>query len=115
MNVKEKAKLFAIKAHMGQVRKNEPEKPMVIHPISVGGLLEEYGYDDLVVAAGYLHDVVEDTKYTIDDIETEFGKEVASLVMSASEPDKSLPWEERKQHAIELTKNLPLRNKLVKI
>ena len=113
MDLKEKAKIFAINAHMGQIRKSEPDKPMIIHPISVGMLLEEYGYDEAVVAAGYLHDVVEDTKYTIEDIKKEFGDEVANLVMGASEPDKSLSWEERKAHTIEETKKLPLKNKLV--
>lgn len=113
MNLKEKAKMFAIHAHMGQIRKSEPDKPMIIHPISVGMLLEEYGYDESVVAAGYLHDVVEDTKYTIEDIRKEFGDEIANLVMNASEPDKSLSWEERKKHTIEETKHLPLKNKLV--
>lgn len=113
VNIKEKAKLFAINAHSGQVRKSEPDKPMIIHPISVGQLLEEYGYDDNVIAAGYLHDVVEDTKYTIDDIKEEFGEDIANLVMGASEPDKSLSWEMRKKHTIEETRNLPLRNKLV--
>ena len=113
MNLKEKAKIFAINAHMGQIRKSEPDKPMIIHPISVGMLLEEYGYDEPVIASGYLHDVVEDTKYTIEDIKREFGDEVANLVMGASEPDKSLSWEERKAHTIEETKKLPLRNKLV--
>ena len=90
MDLKEKAKIFAINAHMGQIRKSEPDKPMIIHPISVGMLLEEYGYDESIVAAGYLHDVVEDTKYTIEDIENEFGPEIANLVMGVSEPDKSL-------------------------
>ena len=113
MDIKEKAKEFAIKAHKGQVRKNEKDKPMIMHPISVVELLEEYDYDDNVVAAGYLHDVVEDTKYTIEDIEKEFGKDIASLVIGASERDKSLSWEERKQHTIDETKSLPLRNKLV--
>ncbi len=42
---------------------------MVIHPIIVANILKEYGYDDKVVAAGYLHDTVEDTVTTIDDIE----------------------------------------------
>ncbi len=113
MDIKEKAKLFAIKAHKGQVRKSESDKPMIIHPISVGKLLESYGYDDNVVAAGYLHDVVEDTKYTINDIEKEFGSDVAQLVMKASEPDKFLSWKERKTHTINESKKLPLRNKLV--
>ena len=113
MNIKEKAKYFAINAHLGQIRKNEPDKPMIMHPISVGMLLESYGYDDYVVAAGYLHDVVEDTNYTIEDIEENFGSRVSSLVKGASEPDKSLSWEERKKHTIEQTKTLPLENKLV--
>lgn len=113
MDIKEKAKLFAINAHMGQVRKSEPDKPMIIHPISVGQLLESLGYDDNVVAAGYLHDVIEDTKYTSKDIEKEFGQDIACLVNSASEPDKSLSWEERKRHTIAQAKNLPLRNKAV--
>lgn len=113
MNLKEKAKMFAIHAHMRQIRKSEPDKPMIIHPISVGMLLEEYGYDESVVAAGYLHDVVEDTKYTIEDIRKEFGDEIANLVMNASEPDKSLSWEDRKRHTIEETKQSPLKNKLI--
>ena len=113
MDIKEKAKMFAIQAHMGQIRKSEPDKPMIVHPISVGQLLESFGYDDNVVAAGFLHDVVEDTKYTIKDIEREFGKDIATLVMGASEPDKSLSWEDRKKHTIEETKKLPFRNKLV--
>lgn len=113
MDLKEKAKIYAINAHMGQIRKSEPDKPMIIHPISVGMMLEDYGYDEEIVAAGYLHDVVEDTKYTIEDIKREFGDEIANLVMGASEPDKSLSWEERKARTIEEAKKLPLRNKLV--
>ena len=113
MNLEEKAKVFAINAHNGQVRKSEPDKPMIMHPISVGMLLKNYGYDEFVVSAGYLHDVVEDTKYNINDIKENFGDDIANLVFGASEPDKSLSWEERKKHTIEETKNLPLRNKLV--
>lgn len=113
MNIKEEAKKFAIMAHTGQVRKSEPDKPMIMHPISVGNLLASYGYSDEVVAAGYLHDVVEDTPYTIEDIKAKFGPYIASLVMGASESDKSLSWEERKQHTIDTTKHLPLENKLV--
>ena len=112
-DIKAKAKVFAILAHVGQIRKNEPEKPKIIHPIAVGNMLEEYGYDDNVVASGYLHDVVEDTKYTLDDIKNIFCDDIANLVNAASEPDKSLSWEERKKHTIEETKNLPLRKKLV--
>lgn len=113
MNVKEKAKMFAVEAHRGQVRKSEPEKPMIMHPIGVGIILDEHGYDENVVAAGFLHDVVEDTHFTLDDIENEFGKDIANLVSGASEPDKSLSWEERKKHTINEIREMPLRNKVV--
>ena len=113
MNIKEKALAFAISAHMGQVRKSEPDKPMIMHPINAGNILEEYGFDDNVVAACYLHDVVEDTSYTIDDIRDIFGDDIASLVWGNTEPDKSLSWEDRKKHTISNVKNLPLRNKAV--
>ena len=111
MNKIEKAKHFAIKAHRGQVRKSEPEKPMIIHPINVANILKEYEFDENVICAGYLHDVVEDTEYTIEDIENNFGKDVASLVSGASEPDKSLSWEDRKKHTIGIIKTLDLRHK----
>lgn len=113
MNIEEKALKFAIKVHYGQVRKSEKDKPMIVHPINVGHILKEYDFDENVVAAGYLHDVVEDTKYEESDILKEFGSDIASLVMTASEPIKSLPWEERKQHTIDTVKNLDLRHKAV--
>lgn len=112
INIKEKAKEFAIKAHQNQIRKSEKDKPMVIHPISVAKLLEEYNYDDTVIAAAYLHDIVEDTKYTIEDIKYEFGKDIASLVEASTEPNKSLSWEERKLHTIQITKTLPPKKKI---
>ena len=107
------AKLFAIDAHEGQRRKSDKEKPMVIHPINVANILNEYGFDENVVAAGYLHDTVEDTSVTLDDIKAKFGDDIASLVEGASEPDKSLSWEERKQHTIDTIKTLDLRHKAV--
>jgi len=113
MNIELKAKAFAIKAHNGQVRKGEPEKPMIIHPIDVARILKQYEFDENVVSAGYLHDVVEDTSYELEDIKNNFGEDIASLVYGASEPDKSLSWEERKTHTIEQTKNLDFRHKAV--
>ena len=98
--IKEDAKNFAIDAHDGQRRKSDKSKPMIIHPINVANILNEYGFDENVVAAGYLHDTVEDTKVTLDDLKNSFGEDIASLVEGASEPDKSLSWEERKKHTI---------------
>ena len=113
MNIREKAKLFAIKAHKGQIRKSDKEKPMIIHPINVANILSEYGYDDNVVAAAYLHDVIEDTKYTKEDLLKEFNEYIVSLVLGATEEDKSLSWEERKTITIDKVKDLDLRHKVV--
>ena len=110
MSLSERALNFAIRAHMGQMRKSEKDKPYVIHPIIVGLLLKKYGYDDKVIAAGYLHDIVEQTDYTIDDLARLFGGEVASLVMTATEADQSLSWKDRKTQQIKAIANLPERN-----
>lgn len=111
--MKEKARKFAIIAHRGQVRKADKEKPMIIHPINVAQILEEYGFDENVIAAGYLHDVVEDTKYNITDIGKKFNEDIMSLVSGDSELDKSLSWEIRKQTIIDSIKELDLRHKAV--
>lgn len=112
-NVIEKAIMFATLAHAGQVRKGEKDKPAIIHPLAVAQTLIEYGADNNVIVAGILHDVWEDTKYSLEDIKDKFGEDVAHLVELASEPDKSKTWEERKEHTIETTKKLTLREKLV--
>lgn len=113
MDIKQKAKKFATFAHQGQVRKAEPNVPYIVHPIGVAELLEKLGYDDNVIAAAYLHDVVEDTDYTLDDLEKEFNSDIASLVDSVSEMDKTLSWEERKNRMIDNIREKPLRNKVI--
>lgn len=113
MDIKYEAKMFAIKAHEGQRRKSDKEKPMIVHPINVANILEKYNFDDFVIAAGYLHDVVEDTKYELVDIKRLFGEDIASLVEGASELDKSLSWEERKKHTINTLKPLDIRHKAI--
>ncbi|HWO97621.1 MAG TPA: HD domain-containing protein [Bacillus sp. (in: firmicutes)] len=99
----DKAIQFAAVAHEGQYRKGT-KIPYVVHPVSVGFLLQSIGCDEEVIAAGILHDTVEDTDTELDDIRREFGERVAKLVLSASEPDKTLTWEERKTHTIESLK-----------
>lgn len=111
--ISERALNFAIRAHAGQTRRCEPDRPSVFHPVIVGKLLKYYGFDDRVVAAGYLHDVVEDTEYTLDDISRLFGGEIYSLIATATEPDRNSPWEVRKRHSVKLAKDLPERNKAI--
>lgn len=103
---------YATKAHKGQRRKIE-DIDMIFHPFCVGMYLQRCGCDEDVVIAGILHDVVEDTPAEFGDIEREFGKKVRDYVYDASEPDKSLEWEARKQHTIEQIKDAPLGSKLI--
>ncbi|MFP7297510.1 RelA/SpoT family protein [Neobacillus niacini] len=69
---------FAKHSHREQYRKSG--EPYIIHPIQVAGILADLEMDPATVAAGFLHDVVEDTDVTLMDIETEFNDEVAMLV-----------------------------------
>jgi (p)ppGpp synthase/HD superfamily hydrolase len=103
MDLIEKALKIASIAHEGQYRKNT-KVPYIAHPVAVGMILQKAGYRDEMVAAGILHDTVEDTDLSMEDIEREFGKKVAIIVEGCSEPDKSLSWEERKEHTIAFLK-----------
>ena len=69
---------FAFQLHEGQFRATG--EPYIIHPIAVADLLRDIGASAGVIAAGFLHDVVEDTDVTADDIEQHFGAEVRALV-----------------------------------
>lgn len=94
---------FATKAHTGQKRKSEKNVDMIFHPFTVGMILQRAGANTNCVIAGLLHDVVEDSKYSLADIEIEFGKDISKIVEEVSE-DKSLPWKERKIKAIDKIK-----------
>lgn len=75
----ERALIFAARAHGSQKRKWSGE-PFIIHPISVANILAEAGLNEDVVIAGVLHDTVEDTDATFEQIEAEFGLRVVGLV-----------------------------------
>lgn len=107
MTIIEKAINFAAKAHNGQMRKST-NIPYITHPFAVGMLLQQLNCSDDVIAAGILHDTIEDTDATYEQLVQEFGEKIAKLVLAASEHDKSLPWEERKQHTIDSLKNASL-------
>lgn len=107
MNLIERAIIFAAKAHQGQKRK-ATDIPYITHPFAVGMMLQQAGCSAEVIAAGILHDTIEDTSATYDELAAQFGKRVADLVLAASEHDKSLPWEERKQHTIAMLKTAEL-------
>ncbi|MFZ3589909.1 HD domain-containing protein [Bacillus sp. DJP31] len=99
MHLIEKAKEFAKAAHQGQTRKLSDE-PYFVHAEGVATILREAGLSRELIAAGYLHDTVEDTSATIQDIHELFGEKVAEIVGGNTE-DKTKSWEERKSHTIE--------------
>lgn len=90
--------IFATKAHEGQLRKVN-QSPFIIHPLAVGCLLADAGEGEDVVIAGILHDTIEDTDVTFEEIHTVFGKSIASLVAGCSE-NKAFSWEERKKQTM---------------
>ena len=93
-----KAIQFAVMKHVNQKRKGT-DIPYIVHPMEVMQILSENGCKEDVVIAGLLHDTIEDTDATIDDIMANFGDVVARHVAFESE-DKSKSWEQRKQDTI---------------
>ncbi|MFW6022718.1 MAG: HD domain-containing protein [Halanaerobiaceae bacterium] len=108
----EKAIVFAANAHHGQKRKGD-NSPYIVHPYTVGMHLVDQGCSEDVVNSGILHDTVEDTKVTLEDIEMNFGKNIRRIVKGVSEPDKSLPWRQRKEHTIDYIKKAPLDERMI--
>jgi GTP pyrophosphokinase len=78
MSILERAYERAVKQHSSQRRKSG--EPYIIHPLAVAQILADLGMGPLVVAAGLLHDTVEDTDYTLDECRAEFGDTVTGLV-----------------------------------
>lgn len=100
MNMIDQAIRLAAVAHKDQTRKST-NIPYITHPFGVGMLLQKAKCSKEVVAAGILHDVLEDTQITYEELSEQFGEKVANLVAAASEHDKSLSWELRKKHTID--------------
>ncbi len=103
----EKALRMAACAHRNQTRKGS-DTPYIYHPFAVGLLLQKYGYPTEWIIAGLLHDTVEDTGMSLEELRREFGAEIAGLVESCSEPDHhTLPWHERKAHTVAFLRTAP--------
>ncbi len=99
----ERALQFAARAHRQQMRKGT-DIPYITHVVHVSVVLLRYGFDEDVVIAGLLHDVVEDCGVTPQELEALFGANVARLVEAVSERKRiggvERSWEERKTEAI---------------
>jgi guanosine-3',5'-bis(diphosphate) 3'-pyrophosphohydrolase len=77
---------FAYELHKGQYRASG--EPYICHPVAVAGLLRDLGGDSAMIASGFLHDVVEDTDVTPEEIEEHFGEEVRQLVEGVTKLSK---------------------------
>ena len=87
----------ATEAHAGQIRNGAGGIPYIEHPVAVAELLAEDGWTDEVLAAALLHDVIEDSELTLDDLQGQFGDPVAGLVGSLSDNETIADWHERKE------------------
>jgi len=96
----ERAIRLAVMAHAGQPRKADPQVPYATHPLHVGFMVCEAAGDEDCVIAALLHDVLEDTDVTPEDLDEAFGPRVTGIVREVSE-DKTLPWDERKARMVE--------------
>jgi len=107
---------FAARKHRDQRRLDKENTPYINHPIGVANILcTEGGITELkVLQAAILHDTVEDTETTIDEIEVNFGPEIRSIVAEVTD-DKSLPKMERKRLQVLNAPNKSREAKLVKL
>jgi (p)ppGpp synthase/HD superfamily hydrolase len=98
-----KAIEFAATMHHGQVRKGTT-LPYLVHLFETAVILAQNGASEEVICAGILHDTIEDTATTKQNLIEEFGQKVANLVFCNTE-NKTLGWEKRKQETIDYIKN----------
>ena len=107
---------FAAQKHRDQRRKDAEASPYINHPLALADILAREGdvTDARVIAAALLHDTVEDTETTIEELEERFGKRVAAVVAEVTD-DKSLPKAERKRLQIVKAGSKSTEAKLVKL
>jgi len=110
-----KAVRFAAEKHRDQRRKDERQTPYINHPIAVADTLRAFGIDDVdVLVAAILHDVLEDTATSPEEIADAFGSRVLGIVQEMTD-DKSLPKQTRKDLQVEDAPKLSEQARWVKL
>ncbi|ALN59720.1 metal dependent phosphohydrolase [Lysobacter enzymogenes] len=111
-----RAAAFAAQRHRRQRRHDAERSPYINHPLALADTLANLGgiADPVVLCAALLHDTVEDTATTLEEIELAFGARVAAVVAQVSD-DKSLPKDERKRLQIEHARHISPEARLVKL
>jgi guanosine-3',5'-bis(diphosphate) 3'-pyrophosphohydrolase len=106
---------FAAEKHRHQRRKDAEASPYINHPIALASLLKREGIDDVaVLCAALLHDTIEDTTTTPDELRVAFGELITSVVLEVTD-DKSLEKAERKRQQVQHANTLSERARLVKL
>lgn len=113
LNPVHEAICFAARAHKGQLRKGT-DVDYITHPLEVLQILTAMNAEEAVLVAGILHDTLEDTTVTLEELETAFGKQVSMLVAGHTE-DKRKSWKERKQNTIETLATASRAEKLLSL
>jgi guanosine-3',5'-bis(diphosphate) 3'-pyrophosphohydrolase len=109
------AAAFAAEKHRHQRRKDAEASPYINHPIQLAYILVQADVEDpIVLAAALLHDTIEDTNTTHDELEIVFGHEIANIVVECSD-DKTLDKLERKQAQVDHAAHISKRAQLVKL
>ena len=110
-----RAAAFAAEKHRNQRRKDEEASPYINHPIQLAYILVQADVEDpVVLAAALLHDTIEDTNTTLEELQIVFGYEIAGIVDECSD-DKKLTKLERKQAQVDHAAAISRKAKLVKI
>ncbi|AGA89744.1 hypothetical protein Thimo_0914 [Thioflavicoccus mobilis 8321] len=111
-----RALAFAAEKHRGQRRKDVAASPYINHPIALADVLVNEGgvFDATVLCAAVLHDTIEDTETTPDELARHFGERIAGIVMEVTD-DKALPKDERKTRQVTHAPYLSSEAKLVKL
>ena len=109
MELVSEAIVFAVKAHDG-MRRKKSEAPYILHPMEAAVIVGTMSYDQELIAAAALHDVVEDAYITIEEVEEKFGARVRQLVGAETEdkrPDvpPAETWRIRKEESLAVLKN----------
>ncbi len=113
----DRAIIYAVRAHAGTERRGKGF-PYIVHPMEAMAIVATLTADQALLAAAALHDVVEDTALTVEDIRAEFGDRVAELVEAESDKfvegvSESDSWRTRKQAAIDRLAEAPLEVKMI--
>jgi guanosine-3',5'-bis(diphosphate) 3'-pyrophosphohydrolase len=110
-----KALAFSAEKHTKQRRKDIDKTPYINHPISLANILaQRWVIDENVLCAAILHDTIEDTQTTADELQEHFGEKIASIVLEVTD-DKSLEKSVRKQMQVEHAASISHEAKLVKL